>query len=334
MGRSYRLIVAVLLCLTAMMGTWNSQAQDDDGLIIAGAWVRPTALSGPAMEVTEEPMGHAMVGGVSAAYLTIENRANRVYRLIAASTTGADIVEVHQTSMVDDVMQMRPVIDGIEIPDGERVSLEPGGYHIMLMDLAQELVPGDGIMLTLLFDMPYEDGLAPGATHAVVVGVPILEQAPEPSDIIVDNAWARPTVLEAVTPPEPETTPEAGTHHEGMRPGSDVSAVYMTLINNGDTDQRLVGAHTDVARITEIHETTMENDVMRMRPVDGVDLPADASVQLEPGGHHVMLLDLQQPLIPGAAVMVTLVFESGDKLIVAVPVYDAQAPENRGEGND
>jgi len=72
---------------------------------------------------------------------------------------------------------------------------------------------------------------------------------------------------------------------------------------------RLVDARSPVAAVVEIHEMAMENDVMRMRQVPGVDLAAGRTLELKPGGYHVMLMDLKQPLKAGEQVPITLVFE-------------------------
>lgn len=76
---------------------------------------------------------------------------------------------------------------------------------------------------------------------------------------------------------------------------------------------RLVGASSPVAGVTEIHEMTMDKDVMRMRAVSGIDLPAGKTVDLKPGGYHVMLMDLKAPIAEGQDVPVTLVIEHADK---------------------
>ena len=72
---------------------------------------------------------------------------------------------------------------------------------------------------------------------------------------------------------------------------------------------RLVEARSPVAGVVEIHEMAMENDVMRMRQVPGLDLSAGRTLELKPGGYHVMLMDLKQPLKAGEQVPITLVFE-------------------------
>jgi len=76
---------------------------------------------------------------------------------------------------------------------------------------------------------------------------------------------------------------------------------------------RLVSASSPVAGVVEIHEMKMEGDVMRMRAITALDLPAGKAVSLKPGGYHVMLLDLKQPLKAGDSVPVTLVVEGTDK---------------------
>ena len=76
---------------------------------------------------------------------------------------------------------------------------------------------------------------------------------------------------------------------------------------------RLVAASSPVAGVVEIHEMAMEGNVMKMRAIPGLDLPAGKAVDLKPGGYHVMLMDLKQQLKPGDTVAVTLVVESGGK---------------------
>ena len=78
-------------------------------------------------------------------------------------------------------------------------------------------------------------------------------------------------------------------------------------------DARLVEASSPVAGVVEVHEMVMEKDVMKMRAVKGLDLPAGKTVELKPGGYHVMLMDLKEQMKDGATVPVTLVIEGKDK---------------------
>ncbi|MFO1217250.1 MAG: copper chaperone PCu(A)C [Burkholderiaceae bacterium] len=75
---------------------------------------------------------------------------------------------------------------------------------------------------------------------------------------------------------------------------------------------KLVSASSPVAGVVEIHEMAMEGNVMKMRQVPGVDLPAGKAVELKPGSYHVMLMDLKQQLKEGETVPVTLVVEGKD----------------------
>ncbi len=76
---------------------------------------------------------------------------------------------------------------------------------------------------------------------------------------------------------------------------------------------KLVAAASPVAGVVEVHEMRLDDGVMRMRAVPALDLPAGKAVELKPGGYHVMLLDLKQPLAAGDTVPVTLVVESNGK---------------------
>lgn len=79
------------------------------------------------------------------------------------------------------------------------------------------------------------------------------------------------------------------------------------------TDSRLVEVRSAVAGVVEIHEMKMEGNTMKMRAVEGLDLPAGQVVELKPGSYHIMLMDLKKPLAAGEAVDLTLVFEGRDK---------------------
>ncbi|MCP4167649.1 MAG: copper chaperone PCu(A)C [Chloroflexi bacterium] len=109
---------------------------------------------------------------------------------------------------------------------------------------------------------------------------------------------------------------EAWVRQSPMAEGN--GAVYMILINNGNEDDALIGASTDASNVVELHETTMENDVMRMRPVEGqrIVIPAKGQVELKPAGLHVMLIDLKDALKPGSTLKLALSFEkSGDRTL-------------------
>jgi periplasmic copper chaperone A len=116
----------------------------------------------------------------------------------------------------------------------------------------------------------------------------------------VENAWAR-------------ATPG----------GSQIGAAYLTI--QSPTVDRLVAASTPVARKAELHTMEMSGMVMKMRPLAGVDIPAGQSVTLVPGGMHIMLLGLKQPLKPGQSFPLTLRFAKAGTRTVNVAVETAGA---------
>jgi periplasmic copper chaperone A len=89
------------------------------------------------------------------------------------------------------------------------------------------------------------------------------------------------------------------------------TGLFMRITSPGGG--KLVSAASPVAGVVEIHEMAMDGNVMKMRALaNGLELPAGKAVELKPGGYHVMLLDLKQPMKPGDTVPVTLVVESKD----------------------
>lgn len=117
--------------------------------------------------------------------------------------------------------------------------------------------------------------------------------------------------------------------------GSPVGAGYLVIRNTGATADRLVGGSSDAARDVQVHEMTMDGGVMKMRQLaNGLEIPAGGSVELKPGGYHLMLLNLSKQLARGEALKITLTFARAG----AVPVEfriggigDA-GPEKAGDG--
>jgi copper(I)-binding protein len=102
-------------------------------------------------------------------------------------------------------------------------------------------------------------------------------------------------------------------------PGAN-GAAYMTLTNDGDAADRLVGASTDAAETVELHETTTDGGTMSMHQVDGIDIPASGQAVLEPGGLHFMLIGVTQEFVEGETVDITLTFENADEQTVSAEV--------------
>ena len=91
---------------------------------------------------------------------------------------------------------------------------------------------------------------------------------------------------------------------------------------------RLVEARSPAAGVVEIHEMAMVDNVMKMRAISGIDLPAGKTVELKPGGYHVMLIDLKSQVREGQSVPLTLVFEGKDKKRQTLEVKAAARPLN------
>ena len=107
--------------------------------------------------------------------------------------------------------------------------------------------------------------------------------------------------------------------------GQKATGAFMRL--TAKDSARLVRAESPAAGLAEVHEMKMEGDIMKMRAVPALDLPAGKTVELKPGGYHVMLLDLKAPLAKGSAVPLTLVFQDAQgtesRLDLSLPVAAA-----------
>lgn len=119
-------------------------------------------------------------------------------------------------------------------------------------------------------------------------------------------------------------TPMAGMgsdHSHGNEYGNTaVSAAYMVLVNNSSAADAIVKAESDVAKSVELHNVIMENNVMQMRPVEAIEVPANGQTELKPGGLHVMLIGLTRDLKEGEEVLIKLTTRSGKTIEVKAPV--------------
>ncbi|WP_439154299.1 copper chaperone PCu(A)C [Yoonia sp.] len=104
-------------------------------------------------------------------------------------------------------------------------------------------------------------------------------------------------------------------------PNQPVAGGFVTIANTGDTDDRLVAASSDIANVMQIHTMAMDGDVMVMRELtDGLPVPAGETVALQPGGLHIMFMQLNGPLVAGETVPVTLTFENAGDVAVMLPI--------------
>lgn len=102
-------------------------------------------------------------------------------------------------------------------------------------------------------------------------------------------------------------------------PGQPTGGVYLRLDNRGAAD-RLLSASTTVSSSVQMHMSSMDGDVMRMREVDAIELPANKLVELKPGGSHIMLMGLKAPLKEDDSFPLTLKFEKAGTVVVDVKV--------------
>jgi hypothetical protein len=140
--------------------------------------------------------------------------------------------------------------------------------------------------------------------------------------LTVSDAWVRPVALMAEVQPtvEGETASTDHSGHGGMAMGGVTSAAYLTLRNNTAQGDALIRASTDAAEVVELHNVEMVENVMQMRPVEQIDVPAQGQAELKPGGYHIMLINVTRDLSPGDTVDLTLTFRSGEELTVAAEV--------------
>lgn len=116
-------------------------------------------------------------------------------------------------------------------------------------------------------------------------------------------------------------------------PQQHATGAFMVLRAGADT--RLVEARSPVAGVVEIHEMKMDGNVMKMRAVAGIDIPRGGTVELRPGGYHVMLMDLKSQIRPDDKVPLTLVLETKDRKRETVEVMAVARPlQSGGDGTD
>lgn len=102
-------------------------------------------------------------------------------------------------------------------------------------------------------------------------------------------------------------------------------AVYFTVLNGLDADVQLVSVSSPAANVVETHETVAENGMMKMNPLPGgYTVPAGEALMLKPGGKHIMLIDVIEPLDPGDEINLTVNFDNGETIELTVPVLDMQ----------
>ncbi len=113
-------------------------------------------------------------------------------------------------------------------------------------------------------------------------------------------------------------------------PGQPNGGGYLKIDNAAGAADRLVAVSADVSKTVELHTMKLENNVMRMRQIDAIDVPAGQSVELKPGGMHLMFIGLKTPLKAGDSFPVKLRFEKAGEVVVEVKVEAAAAAAGHG----
>jgi periplasmic copper chaperone A len=117
-------------------------------------------------------------------------------------------------------------------------------------------------------------------------------------------------------------------------PGAPASAGYLTIENTGGEVERLIGVEGRFSGKTEIHEMSMDGEVMKMRPVPGgVVIPPGGEVSLEPGGLHIMFMQLGSRLLAGETRKATLVFEKSGRFEVEFAIEDGSVGDSAHQGD-
>jgi len=167
--------------------------------------------------------------------------------------------------------------------------------------------------------------LIAGAAVAVAISLALGSVAAQDDDAMDDS--------DAMDPMEPGISVRDAWTRESMMVDL-AGAAYMVIHNNTDADDALVGATSSAANVVEIHQSSMDEEgAMAMAQVQEVPIPAHADAVLEPGGYHIMLIELAEPLGQGQEIEVTLEFATAEPQTVMVPVQ-ATGPMGDMDGDD
>ena len=138
----------------------------------------------------------------------------------------------------------------------------------------------------------------------------LLNACSAPGDIEVHQAWVRPTAQ------------------------GENAAVYFSIHNHTASDDELVSISSPSADVIEIHESKMENDVMRMNMLTSLPIAADEEIIFTPGGLHIMLVDIKEEFVLGAHIGLILNFKKHEDIIVEVHIEDSMPDEDHPADQD
>lgn len=137
------------------------------------------------------------------------------------------------------------------------------------------------------------------------------------ANVMATSAYAHDYKVGSIEIVHPWARASAGAAKSGV--------AFMMIRNAGATPDRLISISSPIAKKVHLHTTVMENDIMKMRSVDAVDIPAGGMAELKPGGLHVMFMGLNAPFVEGEMFPLTLMFEAAGALEIMVYVTEAGA---------
>lgn|GEM_PF-926716 len=307
-----RLMLLVVVCFVGMALAFSSVVADD------GLYVRVAHLS------PMSPQVDVFVNG-SKVFEALDYRAVSEY--VSVPAAALQVVVVPAGGEIADSVTEAPLDIDLAAEHGFFTLaaigiLEDGTFDIILL-------PQDGAMMDM------------GMGMGMDMNAPMM---PEKASITVDTisisgAYARATTdmpmgnmggMAEATPEGgmamggmAEATPEGGMAMGGMSMNmNDVSAAYMHIENTADQPDVLLSATTDVSDDAQIHQTTVDaSGVAKMEHMEGgIEIPAQGSIDLAPGGYHIMMMNLKRPLAMGETIHLTLSFQSGVTISFDVPV--------------
>lgn len=156
-ARTTRILAFVSILLVLALAFSACSSGSKAGLSAENVWARPAKMmamndaSGASDSMGGDMAGMGHGGANSAIYMTLKNGTDAADRLVSAQADVAKTIEIHETVMNGDVMQMQPVAGGLEVPAKGQVELKPGGYHVMLIGLTRDLNEGEKFPVTLTF---------------------------------------------------------------------------------------------------------------------------------------------------------------------------------------
>ncbi|PKM04903.1 MAG: hypothetical protein CVV16_03180 [Gammaproteobacteria bacterium HGW-Gammaproteobacteria-6] len=138
---------------------------------------------------------------------------------------------------------------------------------------------------------------------ASLMALPALAHEFSAGELFIDHPWSR-----------------------AMPPSAQTGAAYLRIENRGDSADTLLGAETPVAAYTELHEHVHQDGLMKMQQVQRLSIEPAQALEFQPGGYHIMLFNLQQPLVAGEQFPLTLEFERAGKIDVIVNIDNGAQP--------